>query len=81
MYLNRMTIKGLAISKYNSMGKFANKIGWSARKTRDILSGRQQPTAKDIEELALALEIIDADEFVSFFYPQMPQSSKTNRKE
>jgi len=74
--LNQMTMRGLAISKYHSMGKFAKHIGWSARKTRDILSGRQQPTAKDIEELAVAFEIVTAEEFVSFFYPELPQSSR-----
>lgn len=71
--MNRMTARGLAISKFGSMGKFAKRIGWSERRTRDILSGRQEPTAKDIEEMAKALEITEASEFVSFFYPSMPQ--------
>ena len=71
--LNGMTIRGLAISKFMSMAKFAKHIGWSERRTRDILSGRQEPTAKDIEELATALEIETAEEFIKFFYPRMPQ--------
>ena len=74
--MNRMTMRGLAISKYGSMGKFAKHIGWSARRTRDILSGRQEPTAKDIEELAIAFDITDATAFVDFFYPTMPQSGQ-----
>lgn len=73
--MNGITPRGLAISKFGSMEKFAKHIGWSARRTRDILSGRQEPTAKDIEELAVALEVTDASDFVRFFYPSMPQCS------
>lgn len=75
MILDGMTIRGLAISKFHSMARFAKHIKWSERRTRDILSGRQKPTAKDTEELAIALEIKTADEFMKFFYPHMPQSS------
>lgn len=71
--MNGMTARGLAISKYGSMGKFAKHIGWSARRTRDILSGRQEPTANDIADMAKAFGITDPDEFVNFFYPSLPQ--------
>jgi len=73
--VHHMTIRGLVVSKYGSMTKFAEHIGWSGRKTRDIITGRQQATAKDIEQMAMTLGINEANEFVSFFYPSMPQSS------
>lgn len=78
--MHGITARGLAISKFGSMGKFAKHIGWSARRTRDILSGRQEPTAKDISEMAVAFGITEADDFVNFFYPTMPQSGENNER-
>lgn len=64
----QITLKGLVISKYGSAGKLADAIGWSGRKARDIVSGRQTPTARDMEVLADALDIRTAEMFCAVFF-------------
>ena len=63
-----ITLKGLVISKYGSAGKFAQALGWSGRKGRDIVSGRQHPTAKDMEEMADVLGIQSPEAFCAVFF-------------
>lgn len=64
----QITLKGLVISKYGSAAKFAEAIGWSGRKARDIVSGRQMPTAYDMEVMADVLDIRTADMFCAVFF-------------
>ena len=53
---------------YRSLLKFANVLGWSSRKTYDIVNGKQEPTAKDIEEMCRALQVeIPEDMRILFF--------------
>lgn len=68
--MDRMAMRGLAISRHGSMAKFAKHIGWSDRKTQDILRKRQVPVAKDIEVLVIAFEFTDPQEFVDYFTQQ-----------
>ena len=63
-----ITLKGLVVSKYGSAGKFAQAMGWSGRKGRDIVSGRQHPTARDMEEMADALDIRSPEAFCAVFF-------------
>lgn len=61
-------LKGRIISKYNSVLKFGKVLKWSARKTYDIVNGKQEPTAKDIEAMCEALDVkIPEDMRVLFF--------------
>ena len=63
-------LRGAVYGKFGSCSKMAEVLGWSGRKARDIVSGRQIPTAKDLKELALALDIVDKpDEFMQIFFP------------
>ena len=56
--------------KYGSCAKFANAIGWSQRKTRDIVAGRQVPNANEITCMASKLDITEPKLFMKvFFYP------------
>ncbi len=56
--------------KYGSCTKFANAIGWSQRKARDIVSGRQVPNADEIGAMANKLGIKEPKRFMEvFFYP------------
>lgn len=66
-----ITLKGAVISKFNSVAKFADFVGWSRRKAGDIVSGRQPPTAKDMEVIAEALGVTTAEPFCAIFFPNM----------
>lgn len=62
-------LRGAVYSKYGNCTKLAQFLGWSGRKTRDIVSGRQVPNARDIKELAKALDLTDKpDEFMQIFF-------------
>ena len=69
-----ITLKGLVISKYGSAGEFAKAMGWSGRKARDIVSGRQNPTGDDLVKMAPALDIQSPELFVDIFFK--PLSTK-----
>lgn len=61
-------LRGAMAEKYGSCAKFAAALGWSERKTRDIVSGRQVPDAKEITEMAHTLGIYDPSELVRVFF-------------
>lgn len=64
-----LTLKGLVVSKFGSAGGLAMAVNWSGRKARDIVSGRQIPTAKDMDVLAEALELDTPEAFCIIFFP------------
>ena len=74
-----ITLKGLVISKYGSAGEFAKAVGWSGRKARDIVSGRQKPTGNDLVKMAPALDIQSPEMFVNIFFK--PLSTKWQTEE
>lgn len=61
-------LRGAVAEKYGSCTKFAKALGWSGRKTRDIVSGRQIPNAKEVKEMAVALKIMEPSEFMRIFF-------------
>lgn len=61
-------LRGVVAEKFGSCAKFAEALNWSGRKTRDIVSGRQVPNAKDIQEMADKLEIRDRTEAWRIFF-------------
>ena len=63
-------LRGAVAEKYGSCTKFAEALQWSGRKTRDIVSGRQVPTASDIIEMANTLNIHEPTELVRVFFSQ-----------
>ena len=65
-----VTMKGAVVSKYGSAGKFADFVGWSGRKARDILSGRQNPTPRDMVIISDAIGINTPTEFCQIFFPE-----------
>ena len=69
-----MTLRGVVVSKFGSVSKMAKALHWSNGKARRIVRGDQLPNANDIEDMAAALEIESADEFVRVFFPE--QSTK-----
>ena len=61
-------LRGVVAEKFGSCAKFAKALGWSGRKTRDIVSGRQVPDAKEIKEMADKLKIKEPIEFMRVFF-------------
>ena len=62
-------LRGLIISKFHTVLNFGRALGWSSRKTYDIVNGKQEPTARDIEAMCAALDItIPADMRVLFLF-------------
>ncbi len=61
-------LRGRIISKYKTVLNFGKYLHWSARKTYDIVNGKQEPTAKDIEAMCAALDVeIPEDMRLLFF--------------
>ena len=63
-------LKGRVVERYGSMRAFAAALGWSGRRTSDIVSGRQEPNATDIKRMADALGITDASDFMRVFFAE-----------
>lgn len=62
---NRMPkdeLRGRVVAMFRTVLNFAHKVGWSNRKAYDILNGKQEMTAKDIEVICSALDITIPDE-------------------
>lgn len=66
--MSRDILRGRIISMYRSLLKFARALGWSSRKTYDIVNGKQEPTAKDIEEMCRALQVEIPDDMRQLFF-------------
>ena len=69
--VNRMrveTLRGRIVGMYHSILKFADAVHWSNRKAYDIVNGKQQPTAKDIETMCDALKIEIPEEMRTLFF-------------
>ena len=64
-------IRGAVFTKFSSITSFADAIGWKRNKASRILNGVTQPSANDIEKMAVCLNIHDASTFVSIFFPAL----------
>ena len=53
---------------YRSLLNFARAMGWSSRKTYDIVNGKQEATAKDIEDMCKALDVEIPEEMRTLFF-------------
>ena len=66
--MQQLTLKGVVISRFGTVGKFGTALGWSQRKARDIVSGRQIPNARDIEQMAEVLQVTIPSELKALFF-------------
>lgn len=66
--MSKDILRGRIISMYRSLLKFAHVLGWSSRKTYDIVNGKQEPTAKDIEDMCRALQVEIPDDMRQLFF-------------
>lgn len=61
-------LRGRIISKYRTVLNFGKILHWSARKTYDIVNGKQEPTAKDIEAMCDALDVVIPEDMRMLFF-------------
>lgn len=64
-------LRGEIVAKFGSMEKCGKAIGWSGRKIRDVVTGRQSMTAGDIEQLSSALSVKTVERFMKLFFPNL----------
>ena len=65
--MNNLALRGRILGMYKTLGGFAEAIGWSRRKVSYIVSGRQEATAKDIEQMCDALNVEVPEDFRLLF--------------
>lgn len=63
-----LTLRGVVLSRYKTIGDFAEAIKWKRNKASRVLNGVQQPDAEDIQQMAKCLEINSADAFMQIFF-------------
>lgn len=69
MTMQKNPLRGEVAAKFGSCEAFAKALDWSGRKARDIVSGRQIPTAREITQMADVLGLLDdPDAFMSIFF-------------
>ncbi len=68
-----ITLRAAVVSKFGNAKRFAEAIGWSGRKARDIAAGRQKPNSKDMVQMALVLGIQSPEEFCRLFVPDLTE--------
>lgn len=61
-------LRGRIVERFKTITAFAAAIGWSPRKAFDIVNGKQEPSARDIENMAKALQIEIPSELHSLFF-------------
>ena len=61
-------LRGRIVSMYRTVLAFANELGWSSRKIYDIVNGKQEPTAKEIEEMCGALRVEIPEDMKQLFF-------------
>lgn len=62
-------LRGIVAERFGTCERFSAALKWSGRKTRDIVSGRQIPNAKEIRQMAEALDVLGKPaEFMSIFF-------------
>lgn len=61
-------LRGRIVAMFGTLDAFAKALGWSARKVSYIVSGKQEPTGKDIECMADALHVEIPAELRTIFF-------------
>ena len=66
--MSKDNLRGRIVSMYRTLINFANEMGWSSRKTYDIVNGKQEPTAKEIEAMCGALKVEIPEDMKQLFF-------------
>ena len=64
----KSNLRGRIISMYRTILNFSKVIGWSQRKTYDIVNGRQEMTGRDIDQMCSVLNIQIPEEMKELFF-------------
>lgn len=72
--MQQLTKRGLVVSKYGSISKFAKEMGWSYRRANYIINDKQQANATEIDQMARAFGIELPDAFRQLFLHRNPQN-------
>lgn len=60
-------LRGLIFSHHRSLREFSDAIGWQKKKTSRIMLGIQEPTLKDVKEIAVHFKL-SRQEFLELFF-------------
>lgn len=63
-----VNLRGMVVSKFKTIGAFADAIGWKRNKASRIVNGIQEPDITDIQEMTRVLEIDSQDAFIHIFF-------------
>lgn len=74
-----LTLQGVAISKYHTIGAFAEAMHWSRNKASRIINGVQAPTVDEIQEIAELLHINSQETFMQIFLPKFSTKLTSNK--
>ena len=69
--MNGITLRGLILSKYRTIGEFSDAIGWKRNKAGRIIRGEQELSMSDIVKITDILGIEDMRLFGNIFFPQL----------
>ena len=61
-------LRGRIIAMYRTVQNFAKVMKWSNRKAYEIVNGKQEPTAKDIDAMCAALNVDVPEEIRNLFF-------------
>lgn len=61
-------LRGRIIAMFHTVKAFGKAIGWSQRKTYDIVNGRQEMTGKDIDQMCKLLNVDVPEEMRLLFF-------------
>lgn len=73
-----INLRGAVLSRFETVGKFADAIGWSRPKASRIINGAQSPTTDEIQKIVECINIDTVDLFMQIFFPE--QSIKWTTK-
>lgn len=68
---NILTLRGAVLSKYKTIGAFANAVGWKRNKASRIINGVQEPNSVEIQEITACLEIDNSQVFMQIFFTSL----------
>ena len=61
-------LRGRIIAMYGTVKDFAVEVGWSKRRAYDIVNGKQEMTAKDIDTMCEWLKVDIPNEMRELFF-------------
>lgn len=66
--MDLIELRSRVYSRFRSMAEFAKALGWDDSKVRRIMAGQQQPDVDEIRQMAEALGVESAEDFMAIFF-------------